>query len=52
MGVNLDNIDVAHATSRGMLVTNVPDYCVEEVSDHARIPFWCPCPRHGGEPLP
>ena len=52
MGVGLDNIDVAHATSRGMLVTNVPDYCVEEVSDHATIPFWCPCPRHGGEPLP
>jgi D-3-phosphoglycerate dehydrogenase / 2-oxoglutarate reductase len=35
MGVGLDNIDVAHATSRGVLVTNVPDYCVEEVSDHA-----------------
>jgi D-3-phosphoglycerate dehydrogenase / 2-oxoglutarate reductase len=35
MGVGLDNIDVAEATSRGVLVTNVPDYCVEEVSDHA-----------------
>jgi D-3-phosphoglycerate dehydrogenase len=35
MGVGLDNIDVVHATSRGVLVTNVPDYCVEEVSDHA-----------------
>ena len=35
MGVGLDNIDVAAATSRGVLVTNVPDYCVEEVSDHA-----------------
>jgi D-3-phosphoglycerate dehydrogenase len=35
MGVGLDNIDVAQATSRGVLVTNVPDYCVEEVSDHA-----------------
>ena len=35
MGVGLDNIDVAHASSRGVLVTNVPDYCVEEVSDHA-----------------
>jgi D-3-phosphoglycerate dehydrogenase len=35
MGVGLDNIDVAEATRRGVLVTNVPDYCVEEVSDHA-----------------
>ena len=35
MGVGLDNIDVAAATDRGVLVTNVPDYCVEEVSDHA-----------------
>ncbi len=35
MGVGLDNIDVAEATRRGIWVTNVPDYCVEEVSDHA-----------------
>ena len=35
LGVGLDNIDVAAATVRGALVTNVPDYCVEEVSDHA-----------------
>jgi D-3-phosphoglycerate dehydrogenase len=35
MGVGLDNIDVAAATRRGAWVTNVPDYCVEEVSDHA-----------------
>jgi D-3-phosphoglycerate dehydrogenase / 2-oxoglutarate reductase len=35
MGVGLDNIDVGAATTRGILVTNVPDYCVEEVSDHA-----------------
>ena len=35
MGVGLDNIDVAQASGRGVLVTNVPDYCVEEVSDHA-----------------
>lgn len=33
-GVGLDNIDVAYARSRGILVTNVPDYCVEEVADH------------------
>jgi len=35
MGVGLDNIDVAVASARGAVVTNVPDYCVEEVSDHA-----------------
>lgn len=35
MGVGLDNIDVAACTERGIWVTNVPDYCVEEVSDHA-----------------
>jgi D-3-phosphoglycerate dehydrogenase / 2-oxoglutarate reductase len=35
MGVGLDNIDIAAATARGAWVTNVPDYCVDEVSDHA-----------------
>ncbi|MBL8559224.1 MAG: C-terminal binding protein [Hyphomonadaceae bacterium] len=35
LGVGLDNIDVAAATARKVVVTNVPDYCVEEVSDHA-----------------
>ena len=35
MGVGLDNIDVHAATASSVLVTNVPDYCVEEVSDHA-----------------
>jgi D-3-phosphoglycerate dehydrogenase len=34
-GVGVDNIDVAAATELGILVTNVPDYCVDEVSDHA-----------------
>jgi D-3-phosphoglycerate dehydrogenase / 2-oxoglutarate reductase len=33
-GVGLDNIDVSRATELGIVVTNVPDYCVEEVSDH------------------
>ena len=35
IGVGLDNIDHAACRQRGVLVTNVPDYCVEEVSDHA-----------------
>jgi D-3-phosphoglycerate dehydrogenase len=33
-GVGVDNIAVAHATELGIPVTNVPDYCFEEVSDH------------------
>ncbi len=35
LGVGLDNIDTEAASARGVWVTNVPDYCVEEVSDHA-----------------
>ncbi len=35
IGVGLDNIAIPAATARGAWVTNVPDYCVEEVSDHA-----------------
>lgn len=35
LGVGLDNIAVEVATARGVWVSNVPDYCVEEVSDHA-----------------
>jgi D-3-phosphoglycerate dehydrogenase / 2-oxoglutarate reductase len=34
-GVGLDNIAVDHATGLGILVTNVPDFCVDEVSEHA-----------------
>jgi D-3-phosphoglycerate dehydrogenase len=34
-GVGLDNIPVDRATELGILVTNVPDFCLEEVSDHA-----------------
>ncbi len=34
-GVGVDNIPVARATELGILVTNVPDFCTEEVSDHA-----------------
>lgn len=34
-GIGLDNIDVDTATKNGIVVTNVPAYCVDEVSDHA-----------------
>jgi len=35
LGIGLDNIAVDEATRRGIWVTNVPAYCLEEVSDHA-----------------
>lgn len=33
-GIGVDNVDVELATERGILVTNVRDYCTEEVADH------------------
>ena len=35
LGIGLDNIDVAWCTSRGIPVTNIPDYCLIEVAEHA-----------------
>ncbi len=35
LGIGLDNIDVACATRRKIVVTNVPDYCLIEVAEHA-----------------
>ncbi|MBD3304901.1 C-terminal binding protein [candidate division KSB3 bacterium] len=34
-GIGVDTIDVPAATDYGIAVVNVPDYCFEEVSDHA-----------------
>jgi D-3-phosphoglycerate dehydrogenase / 2-oxoglutarate reductase len=34
-GLGVDNIDIATATELGITVTYVPDYCMQEVSDHA-----------------
>lgn len=34
-GVGFDNVDVEAATERGIMVSNVPDYCIDEVSSHA-----------------
>lgn len=38
-GVGVDIVDVEAATKKGILVTNVRDYCTEEVADHA-ISMW------------
>lgn len=34
-GIGVDNIDVEAATEHGIIVANLPDYCVDEVSTHA-----------------
>ena len=34
-GIGIDNVDLAAANRMGIAVTNVPDYCVEEVATHA-----------------
>lgn len=34
-GIGVDNVDIPAATSQGIVVTKVPDYCLDEVSDHA-----------------
>ena len=33
-GIGVDNVDLEAARARGIPVCNVPDYCVDEVSDH------------------
>ncbi len=33
-GIGIDNIDLDAARSRGIMVCNVPDYCIDEVADH------------------
>jgi D-3-phosphoglycerate dehydrogenase len=34
-GIGTDNVDLAAAADSDVVVTNVPDYCVEEVATHA-----------------
>jgi D-3-phosphoglycerate dehydrogenase len=34
-GIGVDNIDVDAATDLGIVVANTPDFCVEEVANHA-----------------
>lgn len=40
-GIGVNNIDVEAATKKGIYVCNVPDYGVEEVSDHAITMILC-----------
>src|SRR6202035_6172657 len=34
-GIGVDNVDIEAATLAGIVVTKVPDYCIDEVSDRA-----------------
>ena len=34
-GIGVDSVDIDAATRAGIMVTNVPEYCEDEVSDHA-----------------
>ena len=34
-GIGVDNVDIEAATRQRIVVTKVPDYCIDEVSDHA-----------------
>ena len=56
-GIGVDNIDVQAAKELGRMVSNVPNYCQDEVSDHAiamilslarRIPHDHDQIKHGG----
>ena len=44
-GIGVDNIDVETASDAGIRVTNVPDYCLEEVADHT-LALILLCARH------
>ncbi|MFQ6053790.1 MAG: NAD(P)-dependent oxidoreductase, partial [Candidatus Bathyarchaeia archaeon] len=45
VGIGYDSIDLDAATERGIMVCNVPEYCVEEVADHA-LALLLSCARH------
>ena len=55
-GTGVDIVDVEAAYELGMIVTNVPDYCIDEVADHTiamglmllrRIPMYARGARQG-----
>ncbi|MCW3817946.1 C-terminal binding protein [Micromonospora sp. DR5-3] len=48
-GVGLDNIDVVECERRGVAVTRVPDYCVDEVATHTvalALALWRRLPQY------
>jgi D-3-phosphoglycerate dehydrogenase len=60
MGIGTDKIDVEEATRRGIMVTNIPGFCTDEVADHTmalllavarQLDFYQEHMRHGRPPL-
>jgi len=47
-GVGIDNIDVHAAAEHGVVVTNVPDYCTDEVATHT-VALALACTRSLGQ---
>jgi D-3-phosphoglycerate dehydrogenase / 2-oxoglutarate reductase len=45
LGVGYDNVDVAAATERGIMVCNAPEYCIDDVADHT-VALLLGCVRH------
>jgi D-3-phosphoglycerate dehydrogenase len=43
-GIGVDNIDLDAARRAGVVVANVPDYCQDEVAEHA-LGLWLACER-------
>ncbi len=44
-GIGYDNVDVKVATAKGIVVANVPDYCIDEVADHTMALLLCTARR-------
>jgi len=40
-GIGVDTIDIKSATKKGIMVCNVPDYCIDEVANHALTLILC-----------
>jgi D-3-phosphoglycerate dehydrogenase len=60
-GIGVDTIDVEAATAAGIIVTNNPTYCIEEVAEHTmalllacarKVPFYDRMVRAGGWAVP
>lgn len=44
VGIGLNNIDIPAASRNGIMVSNVPDYCFDEVANHA-VALYLACNR-------